>query len=158
MEKEKTEKKMTAKAEQTREIKFRRAFFKDEAKTIFSHFAEWGLLLRGTFTSPASNNFAMYFTDLQFTGLHDKNGKKIYEGDILRDPANDEWSKINYSCFEVFFHDGDANPDYNIGYSMNRMHNHGSIGGGHIPSFKPKTTAKMEIIGNVFENKNLLTK
>lgn len=95
---------------------------------------------------------------MQFTGLTDKEGIEIYEGDLLREPAEDEWDKINYSCFEVFFHDGDANSDYNIGYSMNRMHNHGSICGGYIPSFKPKTTSKMIVFGNIYQNPELLTK
>ena len=93
----------------------------------------------------------------QFTGLTDKNGKEIYEGDILREPAKDHWETINYSCFEVFFHDGDANSDYNIGYTMNRMHNHGSVCGGYIPSFKPKKVSKMIVIGNIHENPELLT-
>ena len=91
-----------------------------------------------------------------FTGLHDKNGKEIYLGDILREPAKNNWEEINYSCFEVFFHDGDANSDYNIGFSINRMHNHGAICGGYIPSFKPKTTKRMIVIGNVYEHPELL--
>jgi uncharacterized phage protein (TIGR01671 family) len=94
----------------------------------------------------------------QFTGLLDKNGKEIYEGDILIFPPTNGWEKINYSGFEVFFHDGDAHADYNIGYTMCRMHNHGSVCGGLIPSFKPKTTSQMIIEGNIHENPELLTK
>lgn len=96
------------------------------------------------------------FELIQFTGLKDKNGIDIYEGDIIREPAKDEWEKINYSCFEVFFHDVDMNSDYNIGYSMGRCHYHGSICGGFVPSFKPKTTSKMEVIGNIYENPELI--
>lgn len=92
----------------------------------------------------------------QFTDIKDKNGKEIYKGDILRFPENNDWEKVNYSCFEVFFHDGDANWDYNIGFSISRMHNHGSIAGGFIPSFKPKTVSKMIVIGNIHENPELL--
>lgn len=93
---------------------------------------------------------------MQWTGLYDRNNKKIYEGDLLRYPAKDEWEKESYSCFEVFFHSGDAHADYNIGYTMCRMHNHGSVCGGHIPAFKPRITCLMEVIGNVFENPELL--
>jgi len=94
----------------------------------------------------------------QYTGLKDKNGKEIYEGDILREPPKGDWDKINYGCYEVFFHDGDANSDYNIGYCINRSHYHGAVCGGIIPQFKPKQVSKMIVIGNIYESPELLTK
>jgi uncharacterized phage protein (TIGR01671 family) len=87
----------------------------------------------------------------QFTGLLDKNGKEIYEGDILRISAKDKWEEVNYSAFEVFFHDNDC-CDSHIGYQMGRMHNFGAIAGGFCGyQFKPETTAKFEVIGNIHE-------
>ena len=92
---------------------------------------------------------------MQFTGLKDKNGKEIYDGDLLRFPPTDKWDETNYSCFEVFFHDNDS-CSYHIGWQMDRMHNHGSVGGGYIPSFKPSVVSQMVSIGNIYKNPELL--
>src|SRR5688572_25622687 len=58
---------------------------------------------------------------MQFTGLKDKNGKEIFEGDLLRYPGDPE----HFTAYEVFFHDGDANSSYDIGYCLARTHNQG---------------------------------
>lgn len=87
----------------------------------------------------------------QYTGLKDKNGKEIYEGDILREPAKNEWEAVNYAAYEVFFHDGD-DAYVNIGFQMNRMHFYGSVcGGSLLMSFLPKWTKRLEIIGNIHD-------
>lgn len=70
---------------------------------------------------------------MQFTGLHDKDGKEIYEGDILI------WNK-NTKCVVVF--------------------ENGSFGGrfnGHDKNNSWINLSVLKVIGNVFENPELMT-
>ena len=64
----------------------------------------------------------------QYTGLKDKNGKEIYEGDILLDDA-----KIPLECF------------YDNGKFM-----------AGISYASQEWFSECEIVGNIFENKDLL--
>ena len=68
----------------------------------------------------------------QYVGLEDKNGKEIYEGDILR--------YDNHKCF-VFYEDGQ--------YHIKRN--------GTLVLFKRQIDALgLEVVGNIFENKELV--
>ena len=93
---------------------------------------------------------------MQYTGLKDKFGNEIYEGDLLRHSFESEWDGQNYTAYEVFFHDGDMAIGNGIGFRMSRTHHQGSVCGGIIPAFLPKTTSKMLVIGNIYENPELL--
>lgn len=93
---------------------------------------------------------------MQFTGLTDKNGVEIFEGDILKFFASDKSvAQINPNrwLFEVLF-EGAA-----FGYK-------GLKNGQHVPEdelFKPffqddelQDCGDIEVIGNVFQNPELL--
>ena len=69
---------------------------------------------------------------MQFTGLKDKNGKEIYEGDIV---CADRHSAPN---FQVIFHEG----AFRLRDHINRIMN--------------QVTSGFEVIGNIYENPSLL--
>lgn len=79
---------------------------------------------------------------MQFTGLLDKNGKEIYEGDIIKIP--DDWDEYGFNAgenYQVYF----------------------AFGGFRLkPKYKKNAKGsyleddKIEIIGNVYENPELL--
>lgn len=88
--------------------------------------------------SPGGNQYIL----MQYTGLKDKNGKEIYEGDIIKTPAKDGmrgqaiWDKIT-SGFRITRHTGSITDDMDITMSF-------------------FSQEKIEVIGNIYENVELL--
>ncbi len=113
----------------TREIKFR----------IFlgKRFFYWGFIGDSFVGLPNSTEEQLTMEELKnrsqrFTGLLDKNGKEIYEGDIVRDTC--EIAQIYYSTEYAKFVRGKK-----IGGLFSNIHE-----------------APLEVIGNIFENPNLI--
>ncbi len=73
----------------------------------------------------------------QYTGIDDKNGKKIFEGDIVR--YDDQYFVVRYI-------DGFA------AYALREFNNMTS----YIPAITPNTTPRMDVIGNIHDNADLL--
>lgn len=74
---------------------------------------------------------------MQFAGLHDKKGKEVYEGDIVKDKENCNFSIVwdYHNC--GFYLQSTEDDEYNMEmvYILNN---------------------KIEIIGNIYENPELL--
>ena len=81
---------------------------------------------------------------MQYTGLKDKNGKEIYEGDIL----NYEYEYGKFCIADVYFEERTGL--YRISKQINK---HQAIN--HILGLV-SICRNMEIIGNIYENPELL--
>lgn len=77
----------------------------------------------------------------QFTGLTDKNGKKIFEGDILQGTIVSRWAKNVIRCEVVYSNDGFI--------SVNRTRNSDWV-------HKVRFAKDVKVIGNIHDNPELL--
>jgi uncharacterized phage protein (TIGR01671 family) len=96
------------------------------------------------------------FVLMQFTGLKDKNGKEIYEGDILKIPDNSDLNYIyednkeqNWGIVKFTEAEGgyilDDNKDYWVRLTDIDYGDNEEIG-----------ADELEIVGNIYENPELL--
>ena len=126
-----------------REIKFR-AFIKEKNKIIYSYDSV------DTDDLSAGVEMGNFFKDLedltihkgdvilmQFTGLKDKNGKEIYEGDIVKVPSAEKAMFVVYQAPEFVMKVSKTSKAWS-GFALKYTEN----------QFQ-------EIIGNIYENKEL---
>lgn len=117
-----------------REIKFRAWNEVQEKMLNWYDFLDTNI--KNTFVAPESTGLIL----MQYTGLKDKNGKEIYEGDIIRTKYmdktfivwveySDEYAEFVTKCKEILFFD---EPLSDIG------------------------RADREVIGNIYDNPELL--
>jgi uncharacterized phage protein (TIGR01671 family) len=96
-----------------------------------------------------NDNFENFESDgysmMQYTGLNDKNGVEIYEGDILQPSA---YIKSSFNLSEIVFKDGI--------FRLSGKGKHQTL----IGSLRASRTAGNDyiVIGNIYENPELLEK
>ena len=113
-----------------REIKFR--VWAIASRVMFYPDSEDGWVIKNGILSPLPNTILM-----QLTGLKDKNGKEVYEGDIIKDVAvKDDLGRE----YKIAFDDGCFDAEsYNGSCCLQDIY-----------------LSDMEVIGNIHENPELL--
>lgn len=126
-----------------REIKFR-AWGKFSKKMFFWGHEDWGIIMHNNglraYEKPPIGCEADELIPMQYTGLYDKNGKEIYERDVVKiDWHYDDDIEIKEMFAEVIFTCGSfmaVNKDKNYWIDLDNN--------------------LITVIGNVFENPELL--
>jgi uncharacterized phage protein (TIGR01671 family) len=134
----------------SREIKFR-AWDKDRKMMAYEIEQEYdtiaGIVFQGTEIEPGESSFASYLDDdayvvMQYTGLKDKNGKGIYEGDITNEGVV-EW------C-DCLAYDGRGAKHSGFYFKDKYAGEYGEL------NYHKGFYEDIEVIGNVHENPELL--
>ena len=109
----------------------------------------------GGFPQIASEKRVMYAvapeTVGQYTGLTDENGKKIFEGDIVK------CTDTNVDCaFTAVVLFGNPNGEYNWGFQLMRISGANANTDILLWVDMEETGAFIEVIGNIYDNLELL--
>ncbi len=106
------------------------------------------LYVGGTIDSIGESRNSEDFIIMQFTGLKDRQGKEIYEGDICR------FSVEGYNDIHTVQYGGPYN---DAAFGITRIRRPGE--GGPDPTWdpiNPRYAERMEIIGNIYETPELI--
>lgn len=136
-----------------REIKFRAWVETDDSEAEMMYFDKFEFDNGLWFSS--NKHVDKYHAIMQYTGLKDKNGKEIYEGDILRGskyPFISE-GKENYYALIQWSEDNAGFYSYPI-ICSDRVR--GGACEDHVFEDGQNSAKTFEIIGNIYENPELI--
>jgi len=95
------------------------------------------------FGTPGNPDLIEHVELMQYTGLKDKNGIEIYEGDIMINEKTKEVSHIEYSNEHACFRAVAIHKDYKVSSAIINLVYHGDL-------------RDMKVSGNIYKNPELL--